>query len=177
MSTTTPFDTCCAFTLVQEGGYCNVAGDPGGATNHGVTIGELSAVLGRPATIQDVQNLTTTQAEAIYKPRYWAVINGDNLPAGVNLVTFDFGVNAGPERSALRLQGVLGVMQDGQIGPKTLEALAAHDPKWVISALTYSHISYYQGLAGWAQFGAGWEARASRCQAAALAMLPVVVGT
>ena len=164
------FETCCAFTLLQEGGFCNVQGDPGGATNHGVTIGELGAVLGHPATLQDIQNLTTEQAEAIYKPNYWDTLNGDLLPSGVNLVVFDFGVTAGWKKSAELLQGALDVNIDGQIGPVTCKALATYPAKALVNLLTYSHLTYYQSLPGWNQFGKGWQARALRCQVMALSM-------
>lgn len=172
VSLTDYFAQCCAFSLQQEGGFCDVAGDPGGATNHGITMEALSAVLRRQATVDDVRQLTTAQAQAIYRPHYWLPISCDLMPGAVAQVMFDFGVNAAPQRSAMRLQGVLGVVQDGQVGPKTLAALAAHDPKWVIATLTYSHQVYYRALAGFAEFGNGWLARTQRCQAAAFAMIP-----
>ncbi|HVE20672.1 MAG TPA: glycosyl hydrolase 108 family protein [Acidocella sp.] len=166
------FDACCGFSLRQEGGFCDVKGDPGGATNHGITMAELSAVLGRPATVDDVRNLTAAQSEAIYKPRYWVAVSGDALPAGVDLVAFDFGLNAGPRTSAMQLQALIKVEQDGVIGPATLAALATHDRSWVIAALTLSHQAYYRRLPGYGEFGPGWIARTVRCQAAAGAMVP-----
>jgi lysozyme family protein len=166
------FLRCCGFSLVQEGGFCNVQGDPGGATNHGITIGELSSVLGRPATVQDVMNLTDRQAESIYLPHYWRPVNADNLPAGVDLMVFDFGINAGPGRSAMRLQALLGFNQlDGQIGPATIAAMAGRPPKMLVAELAYSHETYYRGLAGFAQFGDGWLARNTRAQAFATGMV------
>ena len=36
------FAACLAFTLKYEGGYVDHPSDPGGATNHGVTIATLS---------------------------------------------------------------------------------------------------------------------------------------
>ena len=170
------FDRCNAFTLAQEGGFCNVKGDPGGATNHGITMGELSAVLGRPATVADVMAVTSAQAAAIYKPRYWDEVSGDGLVCGVDLVVHDFGVMAGPKASAERLQALLGLkVIDGDVGPVTLAAVRAHDPGWLIAMLTYSHIAYYRALPTFAEFGTGWTARAQRARAAAVAMLPTAV--
>lgn len=165
------FIRCCSFTLVQEGGFCNVQGDPGGATNHGITLATLTHYLGRPATLQDVQNLTDAEAETIYQPDYWVPIRGDALPAGLDLVVFDFGVTAGPLRSVQRLQALLGVDQDGQDGAATLAALAGQNAASLITTLTYSHIAYYQSLAGYAQFGDGWVARARRASVAAMALV------
>ena len=165
------FDLCCAFSLHAEGGYCNIQGDPGGATNHGITIGELSAVMGKPATIQDVQNLTSTQAEAIYKPRYWDAVNGNGLPKGIDQITFDFGITAGPENSAKLLQSVLGITQDGDIGPVTLAAIAKQTIPDLITWISAAHSVYYRSLPGFAQFGAGWLARVNACQQAAQEMV------
>ena len=164
------FIPCCEFTLTQEAGFCNIKGDPGGATNHGITIRELSSVLGRPATVADVQALTEAQAEAIYKPRYWDVISGDKLPAGVDLMVFDFGVTAGPEISAKLLQRLIGVEEDGDIGPETLQALTKRVASNVISGLYSSHEVYYESLASFSQFGVGWLARLSRCQTQSLVL-------
>ena len=36
------FIPCCSFSLSQEAGFCDVQGDPGGATNHGITIAKGS---------------------------------------------------------------------------------------------------------------------------------------
>lgn len=169
------FMRCCQFSLAQEGGFCNTPGDPGGATNYGITIGELSAVLGRPATVDDVRALTEPQAEAIYKPRYWDAVSGDGLTAGVDAVVLDFAINAGPEASAMRLQGLLRVEQDGEIGRQTLEAVRAHDPRWLITMLTYSHQAYYRALPTFHEFGAAWISRAVRAQAFGMRMAPAAV--
>lgn len=44
----------------------------------------------------DVKNLTKSQAEIIYKTRYWDAIGGDNLPAKTAEIAFDAAVNQGP---------------------------------------------------------------------------------
>lgn len=165
------FNACCQFSLIQEGGFCNTPGDPGGATNHGIAMTELSSVLGHPATVSDVRSLTSAQAEAIYQPRYWDAVNGNGLPAGVDLLVFDFGINAGPGTSAMRLQALIGAEQDGIIGPSTLARLATHNTAMVISTLTVSHQGYYRALSGFSEFGADWIGRTNRAQAAALAMV------
>jgi lysozyme family protein len=165
------FPACVQFSLVQEGGFTDTLDDGEIATNHGITMDELSAVLGRQATVDDVRNLTTAQAEAIYLPRYWCPISGDKLPTGVDLCVFDFGINCGPETSAKRLQALIGTEIDGIIGPVTLARLATHNTAMVISTLTISHQAFYRSLPGYSEFGLGWISRTRRCQMASLAML------
>ena len=149
------FQACMNFTLSAEGGYCDVPGDAGGATNMGVTQATLSNWLGRPANVEDVQALTRETAEAIYRANYWDAVNGDGLPPGVDLMVFDFGVNVGAGTSAKRLQALIGVETDGEIGPLTLRAVAMHDVKWLITTLGYSQQAYYTAL-NQPEFIDGW---------------------
>src|SRR5215208_1126468 len=93
------FEACLQFTLQFEGGFVNDPDDPGGATNLGVTTDTLSDVLGRKATIDDVKKLTPRTVEPIYLQRYWTPVRGDELPFGLDLAVFDFGVHSGPARA------------------------------------------------------------------------------
>ena len=107
------FDTCLAFTLAQEGGYVDDPADPGGATNMGVTLATLRHWDHDPALgPTDVRDMTRQTAAAVYRTLYWNALQGDSLPAGVDLSTFDFGVNAGTRRSAELLQQVLGLLPE-----------------------------------------------------------------
>ena len=175
------FDTCLAFTLAQEGGYVDDPADPGGATNMGITLATLrhwdhSPTLG-PA---DVQDMTRQIAASIYRALYWNALRGDALPAGIDLSTFDFGVNAGTRRGAELLQQVLGLppdQVDGCVGPETLRAALAANASEVIGALAEHQAAYYRGLPEFDRFGRGWLDRTERRRQAALAMLQGDGGT
>ena len=108
----------------REGGFVNHPNDRGGATNMGITIGTLSAWLGRPATIDDVKNMTKETATAIYKRNYWDAIWGDKIKYySVAAAMFDQAVNRGPKSAIKQAQKIVGVTQDGVIGPVTLAAI------------------------------------------------------
>jgi lysozyme family protein len=168
------FSACWAFTAQQEGEYTSNPADPGnwtgGACGSGVCAGTAFGISAADYPQTDIKALTQAQAGIIMKADYWGKVNGDELPAGVDLIVFDFAVNAGPGTSAMQLQSLLKVKQDGDIGPATLAALATRDRSWVIAALTLSHQAYYRRLPGFAEFGNGWIARTVRCQAAAMPM-------
>lgn len=164
-------ETCLAFTLVREGGFVNDPVDPGGATNHGITLATLRAWRGAPVSVEDVRNLTAEDAKPIYGTNYWNPIRGDQLPPGVDLSVFDFGVNAGTRRTAEQLQEIVGVTVDGHIGPKTLAAVNEADPAKLIEALCVRHEAYYQTLPTFWKFGKGWTSRAEACKAASLEIL------
>jgi len=161
---------CLAVTLAHEGGYSDHPSDPGGATNMGITIGRLREVRGRAVTKADVKALTLDEAKAIYERYYWLPIRGGDLPAGVDLATFDFGVNSGPSRGVKYLQAVLGVAQDGAVGPKTIGAASRADGKAVIQKLCAKRLAFMQGLAVWSTFKRGWSRRVADVEAKAVAM-------
>lgn len=161
-----------AFTYKEEGGYSNDKHDPGGATNLGIIQTEYNAYRqskGLPAV--SVRQITHAEADEIYSKKYWAKVDGDDLPLGIDLVLYDYAVNSGPSRAISYAQRVLGLRADGVMGPVTLEALKAADPKTFINRYDDLRLSFLQGLAIWKYFGKGWKARVRRCTDAALKMI------
>ncbi|ACL59174.1 glycoside hydrolase family 108 protein [Methylobacterium nodulans] len=171
------FDRALSLVLAHEGGYVDHPDDPGGPTNLGVTLGTLSAVLGRPATRAEVKALTPAKVAPIYRTRYWDAVRGDELPAGVDYAVFDFAVNSGPARAAIALQHLVGVADDGVIGAVTLAAVARTDQRWLVTALCDSRLVFLRSLKSWPTFGKGWTKRVAgvRTEALALVKAPVVV--
>lgn len=154
----------------HEGGYVDHPRDPGGATNLGITHKTLAAWRRKPVTRADVRALTKAEAREIYDREYWDPIRGDDLPAGVDLVVFDMGVNAGPARSARMLQEIVKVTQDGVIGAQTLAAVSQRDPAQIIESFSARRMTYYRSLKHWSTFGKGWSRRTNETMAAALDM-------
>lgn len=159
--------------LVHEGGYSNHPDDPGGPTNKGVTIGTLKR-LGidvdgdGDSDIADLKGLRQQDLERVYKPFYWDAVRADLLPAGLDYAMFDFAVNSGPGRAGEHLQRILGVPADGDVGPKTLAAVAKRDPAELVNALCDSRLRFLRGLKTWKSFGKGWSRRVSELRADAL---------
>lgn len=155
------FQRSLAAVLKHEGGYVDHPADPGGATNMGITFATLQAWRGKPITKVDVQNLTKSEAGQIYKARYWDRLNADHLPYGVDYAVFDFGVNSGVSRSAMYLQEIVGVAQDGKIGPITLAAVAKWDSVKLVEKLCANRLAFVKRLSTWPTFGKGWSRRIS----------------
>ena len=168
--TTENFGRALSLVLKHEGGYVDHPADPGGATNRGITLATLSTWRGRKVTKAEVKALTVEEASAIYRANYWNVVKGDDLPAGVDLAVFDFAVNSGPARAAKHVQALVGTAADGVIGPKTLAAVKAKDPKDIIRRLTRSRLDFLSRLPTWPTFGRGWRARVLGVEREALAM-------
>jgi len=166
------FTRCVDLIFRHEGGFVDDPADPGRATNMGITLGTLAAVRGTPVSREDVQNLTRDEARQIYRAQYWNALGCDSLPAGIDLVVFDFGVNAGVARSAKLLQQLVHVEADGEIGPITVGAARTIDPAHIINAFSDARMDHYRGLSTWERFRNGWTRRTAEIREAAMKMLP-----
>jgi lysozyme family protein len=82
-----------------------------------------------------------------------------DLPAGVDLMVFDYGVNSGPATAIKALQGLVRVTPDGAIGPVTLRAVANAGSNSLVNGLAQARMTYLRGLPTFAQFGDGWTRR------------------
>jgi len=83
---------------------------------------------------------------------------------------FDYGVNSGIGRAAKVLQRLLGLADDGVVGPRTLAAAACADAGRLIDAICDERLAFLQGLRTWSVFGNGWGRRVREVRAAALAI-------
>jgi len=151
--------------LVHEGGYVNHPKDPGGATNKGVTqrVYDLHRK-GKGQKPRSVKSIELAEVREIYRKRYWDVIAGDRLPAGVSYVVFDGAVNSGPGQSGKWLQRALGSHYDGKIdgrvGESTIAAVDRHPNHDVlIVAIIDRRMAFLRSLRTWPTFGKGWTAR------------------
>jgi lysozyme family protein len=145
--------------VAREGGFVNDRDDPGGATNHGVTLGTLRR-LGIDLTgegridEQDVRALTQDQAIDIYIEHYFRRPGLATLPEVVQPPVFDMYVNAGANAVKV-LQRLLSQMgypcdADGQVGPQTIRAAQmAYEaaPAHLADAYGIARRNYYYALA------------------------------
>ncbi|OFX03783.1 MAG: hypothetical protein A3E78_01875 [Alphaproteobacteria bacterium RIFCSPHIGHO2_12_FULL_63_12] len=113
-----------------DGGYNNLASDPGGATRWGVSQ--------RAYPHLDVATLTREQALEIYR-EYWIQAKCDQLPVAVAVAHFDCAFLSGVVEAARILQRTVGAQVDGRLGPRTFEALrsflAGRGPEMVAAKL------------------------------------------
>lgn len=164
------YQTCLTKVLASEGGYTNDANDPGGPTNYGITIADYQHYINPKATATDVKNMKLSDAETIYKAKYWNAMNCDQLPSGVDYCVFDYGVNSGIGKSAKVLQQFVGVPEDGQIGPATIVATKKADPVKLINSICDERLTFLKSLRTWSSFSKGWTSRVASVRAASIAM-------
>lgn len=166
------FEHCLNIILEHEGGYVNHPDDPGGITNHGVTKRVFEEWIGEEVTEDEMRNLSVGDVAPIYRIRYWDRMKCNNLPSGLDLCVFDFGVNAGPSRAVKYLQSIIGATADGVIGPRTLalldDYLKSNDIEDLIEKYQSDRQTYYEGLNHFKTFGRGWTRRVNETTEAAL---------
>jgi hypothetical protein len=165
------FAACLPWILKMEGGNDDDPYDHGGRTSRGVIQREYDryrAEKGLPT--RDVWSASDSEIADIYEHKYWLPI-APTLPAGVDLMYFDTGVNAGPGQGAKQLQRALGVAPDGAIGPATLSAVRSADAAQLIKAFADQRRSFYRSLPQYPRYGRGWLSRVDQIEAAALEMV------
>lgn len=164
------FAAALAHVLHYEGGYSDHAEDPGGATNHGITHITLEAWRGKSVTKADVAALSLDEARAIYRKNYWDTCRCDDLPPALAFMTFDCAVNQGVGRASRFLQAAVGAAQDGAIGPKTIAAVKAADPRKAVTEYAARRMVHYGELSTFSTFGLGWSRRLMATLAGALSV-------
>ena len=168
------FLACLPFILAREGGKVDDPVDRGGRTAYGVTQLTFDAWRrGRGLASGDVWGITQAEVAEIYRARFWDVCKCDTLPVGLDLAVFDAAVNHGTRNAIRFLQRTLGVVDDGDFGPKSAKALADLVAGGHTAAMIESYIdrraSFYGQIVArdpsQSRFSRGWANRLSHLQA------------
>lgn len=153
------YEKAIAQILKDEGGYTNNPADPGGPTNHGITIHDAQAYWKHDATAEDVRTMPVSVAEDIYRRHYADSINYNRLPAGVDYAVLDYAVNSGVARAL-----------------KVLKEVQTSSPSDTINKIYDERLAFLQTLHTWPVFRHGWTDRCTHGRAFALSLCvqPVV---
>lgn len=167
-------EKCIRKTLSYEGGFTANPADTGNWTGGRRGVGELKgtnfgiSAAAYPAI--DIRNLTVDQAIAIYRADYWAKVDGDKMPYGLDLCAFDGAVNSGVSRGVKWIQQAIGAVPDGVVGPDTVAKAHSADPVAAVKAACSARLNTLRGFASFASFGSGWSRRIADVEATALGM-------
>ena len=116
--------------LASEGGFVDRPSDHGGPTNFGITMPTLASYRKAAVTEDDIRALTRDEAFHIYQERFLMdscvhLLASDPL----RLVVLDSCVLHGVGGGIRLLQRACHVTEDGVLGPGTLAAAQALDPR------------------------------------------------
>lgn len=106
-----------------EGGYFDHPNDPGGVTNHGISLmflkslGLIDGDIDGDGDIDrdDVLAITKEKAREIFKKYFWDLGKAEKLPPLVSMAYYDLAVNAGTGRAAIVLQEAINKLKPGAI--------------------------------------------------------------
>lgn len=128
-----------------EGGFVNNSADTGGATNRGVTLTIFRAFFGKDKDVTDLKNMTDAQWKVIMKS-YWDRCKGDEIKnQSVAEIIVDWHINSGYP-PLKKVQGILGVKQDGIFGAKTLAAINGSDQECLHCRIKRARRAYYENI-------------------------------
>lgn len=157
-----------AKTLKWEGGYCNVAGDRGGETIFGIARNmhpKLSLWNIMDTYKKDFESFSKAnykelekqclgntdfkkKMDSFYREEFWDKIKGDCIESQhVANALYDFAVNSGVSRAVKSIQEVLGVVVDGNLGNKTLEAINKQEGKALCNKLCDKRKAFFEAIA------------------------------
>lgn len=152
-----------ADVLVFEGGNDDDPRDPGGRTSRGILQREWNVWRRtHPGLPADVWQAPQSEIVAIYRVSYWdhPCVRGDALPAGLDLTTFDYGVNSGVGRAGKVLRRVLSLPDDScTITDEVLSAVRRANPTRLIHQVNDERLAFLKRLPTWEYFGKGWGHR------------------
>ena len=152
------------FILSWEQGYACLKGDRGGHTNKGVTLATFRVYFGKNKTVEDLKNITDEQWDTIFLHGFWNKWQADQIgDQSIANLLVDWVYNSG-KWGIIYPQRVLGVKDDGIVGPKTIAAVnGCNNKEELFSKLWKSRENYYRRIARGeqARFLNGWMNRLS----------------
>lgn len=161
-----------AFVARMEGGFVDDPDDPGGTTNHGVSLRFLKAQGLDVGDIDgdgdidadDIRALTPERAAGVLRRSFWDVFPLDIVPDPLALAVYDTAVNMGVGQAKRLTQKALSVEADGRWGPLTWKAIkSCSSPKVVAIFLVRCRRARYAAMIRnnpiLEKFSQGWENR------------------
>jgi lysozyme family protein len=160
------------FVLKSEGLWSDNIKDPGGATMKGITLQVYRDWKKNPdITKEQLKNISDQEVHDLYQQLYWNKIYADSLPTGIDYALFDASVNMGVLRSTKLIQEAIGVNADGVMGPKSLSAIQACNPKDLLEKFSAVKEDFYKALKLFPVFGKGWLNRVAEVKKNAISMV------
>jgi lysozyme family protein len=140
------------------------------STRWGVTQMTYADALAKGVVTNPFATCTIDDCKAIYKANFYDANRCGEMPAPVACVLFVDATLMGTKTPARNLQIVVGAVADGAIGPKSIAAINASDPRETARRLIDLDLAHLRALANWGQFGHGWTNRETQLLALALTL-------
>lgn len=147
-------------TNLKACGYVNDPHDLGGETKFGIAKNSNPNL--------DIKNLTWQDAKNVYYTKYWLTGSCDKLEKRLAILHLDGCINHGAGRASKFLQKAAGVIEDGKIGPATLNAINSLDSINLCNKICDIREEFYKNIvknnSTQARFLNGWLQRIKECR-------------
>ena len=145
-------DVLLPFILKWEGGFVNDPADAGGATNKGVTLTTWRNIGydkdgDGDIDVQDLKLLSSADVrDRVLKPHYWDRWKADLIQSQkVANILVDWVWGSGKHGIVIP-QRLLGVVDDGIVGDKTLSAVNFADPDQLFDAIFQARVDFFNEI-------------------------------
>lgn len=166
------FKTALEYVLISEGVIAGKKGnvdhpkDEGGRTGSGILQREYDKYRkAKGLTTRDVWEIEDRERDDIYKRNYWLPMNCEKMPYDVAYVVFDSAVLHGVNFTRKAVQRALNVKVDGIIGPMTLAAAKAVDPRLFWKRFRIARWKRMKSRKSFPTFKKGWTKRLNDVEA------------
>jgi len=161
--------------FLHEGGFNNIKGDNGGATNWGISLALLKSLnidINEDHKVDwlDIKVLSKEEAQEIYFNNFWKPFYDTIKYEKVAIKIFDIGVNAGSKKSHILLQRALvklgsTIVIDGMIGKNTLNEITKYTEDQLLKSIVQVQSTFYNDIVKanptQSKFLKGWLNRAN----------------
>lgn len=137
--------------------------DRGNWTSGKIGVGELrGSKFGISAAAYphlDIKNLSLHQARQLYLTDYWERSGAEHYDGAIGYQVFDAAVNSGIENAVRFLQRAVRVIDDGDIGPRTIAAIQGMTVTDVLARFNAQRLRFMTNTSAWESQGRGWARR------------------
>lgn len=149
--------------IARKKGWSDDPDDPGGKTMIDVTLETYKSYCrkkGYPIpTAERLKGIPFDQWQEILKSMYWDEMQADKIKSqGIANICVDWLWASGATRIK-NIQRLLGVEQDGIVGPKTINAINSQSAEYLFKKIYNARVAFYEACSGYWKYGKGWIRR------------------
>lgn len=159
------FDKAFDRVIGNEGSFQKDPRDRGNWTSGIVGKGKLKGTKFGIAAMTyphlNIEALTVSDAKFIYRQEWWVKLGMERFRAPMQYQMFDAAINHGMYNATKILQYAALVKADGQIGPKTMAAVASMEINDLLMRFLAERLMFFTEISTFDKYGKGWVRRIS----------------